>query len=167
MPRLILGILLVLAACAQPAPNTASRFRDVAAPIYSNAVFEPARMTGRWVQVAAFATTATPGCKPGGAEISVQDGALTIAMRLCLNGKEVAFSGPMPAAGPGRFAVGGQEWWVIWVDTGYRSLAIGTPSGAFGFILNRDADLPGDRLTAAREVFDFNGYGVGQLRAFR
>ena len=37
------------------------------------------------------------------------------------------------------------------VDSGYRTMAIGTPSGRFGMILDRGA-IPPDRLTAAREA---------------
>ena len=43
-------------------------------------------------------------------------------------------------------------------------MAIATPSGRFGFILNRDGRLPADRQTAAREVFDWGGYDLTKLR---
>ncbi|MBD3788696.1 MAG: lipocalin family protein [Sphingomonadales bacterium] len=56
------------------------------------------------------------------------------------------------------------DLWLIWVDTAYRSLAVGTPSGQFGFVLDRGAQIPADRLAAAREVFDFNGYDTARLR---
>ena len=119
---------------------------------------------GQWRQSAAFA--APGGCTAGGADIGGKAGALTINARLCLSGQDVRLSGPMSGTGPGRFRVAGQEWWVIWVDTDYRTLAIGTPSGAFGFILNRGGALPPDRLRAAREIFDFNGYDTRFLQAF-
>lgn len=87
---------------------------------------------------------------------------------LCLSGQMVKGAGAIAQTGPGRFAISGrggtaQDWWVLWVDEGYRTLAIGTPSGEFGFILNRGNTLPSDRLAAAREVLDFNGYDVGRL----
>lgn len=72
----------------------------------------------------------------------------------------------MLPAGPGRFAIGDQLWWVLWADADYRTLAIGTPSGQFGLILNRDGALPPDRLRAAREIFDFNGYDIARLRSY-
>jgi apolipoprotein D and lipocalin family protein len=85
---------------------------------------------------------------------------------LCLNGKAEAIDALARPVGPGRLAVAGEDdWWVLWVDSGYRTLAVGTPSGRFGFVLDRGAIAP-DRLTAAREVFDFNGYVSGALRAF-
>ncbi len=160
--------LLVLAACVPATPVApVMPYRMASAPIWSNAQLDPARLRGTWRQAAAFA--ATPGgCAPGGAQIGGQPGALTLAARLCLSGQEVRLSGPLLATGPGRFragtGAGGQDWWVIWVDTDYRTLAIGTPSGAFGFILNRGGALPPDRFRAAREIFDFNGYDTRSLR---
>jgi apolipoprotein D and lipocalin family protein len=85
---------------------------------------------------------------------------------LCLNGVRQRLSGLAAPSGPGRLQLAGQEeWWVLWVDSGYRTLAIGAPSGRFGFVLDRGA-IPPDRLTAAREIFDFNGYVAGAFRAF-
>ncbi|HLQ20007.1 MAG TPA: hypothetical protein VK146_13600 [Tabrizicola sp.] len=79
---------------------------------------------------------------------------------LCLAGKAETLSVLAPLVGPGRFRVKGEDWWVIWVDVGYRTLAIGTPSGRFGILLDRGA-IPADRRDAAREIFDFNGYRAG------
>jgi apolipoprotein D and lipocalin family protein len=83
---------------------------------------------------------------------------------ICLDGRRHRVSGLVGNAGPGRLAVKGMEdWWIVWVDSGYRTLAIGTPSGRFGFVLDRGA-IPEDRLNAAREVLDFNGYAAEALR---
>lgn len=163
MPRLThIALALALAACARdPAPGGA--FRTPGAPIYSNATFDFARLPGDWAQVAAFGAS----CPPGRAQIA-PDG--TLRARLCLDGSVTQVQGGITPTGPGRFRITGaapglltQDWWIIWVDTGYRTLAIGTPSGAFGFILNRDGPLPADRLTAAAEIFDFNGYDRSRL----
>ncbi|OZA12383.1 MAG: hypothetical protein B7Y02_07410 [Rhodobacterales bacterium 17-64-5] len=51
------------------------------------------------------------------------------------------------------------------MDEGYRTLAIGTPDGSFGFVLDR-GPAAADRMTAARQIFDFNGYDVSALRPF-
>ncbi len=162
-----LGLLcLALAACAPTRPaSTVASFRTAGAPLWSNAQFDPARLVGTWRQAATFAVE-DPGCAPGGSDIKGRAGALTLAARLCLAGREVRLAGPLVASGPGRFRADGQDWWVIGVDTDYRTLAIGTPSGAFGFILNRGGPLPSDRLRAAKEIFDFNGYDTRYLHAF-
>lgn len=171
MHRLILALVLALAACAAPAPT--GTFRPAGGPIWSNAVTDLSRIEGRWTQVANFAEGARPGCAPGGATITRQGDGLAIAARLCLDGAVVTHSGPFVVTGPGRLTASGtasppldEAWWLLWIDTDVRTLVIGTPSGRFGFILNRDGRLPGDRLTAAREILDWNGYDITRLRVF-
>lgn len=156
---------LLLAGCVAKPVVEPARFRATDAPIWSNAQFDTSRLTGRWQQVAGFATEGKD-CAPGGIEVSGKAPAQTLAGRLCLNGQVLRFSGQLGVSGPGRLRVADQEWWVIWVDTDYRTMAIATPSGAFGFILNRGEGRPADRLRAAREIFDFNGYDTNNLKVF-
>ncbi|MGO4907702.1 lipocalin family protein [Pseudorhodobacter sp. W20_MBD10_FR17] len=163
MYRLI--ALFFLAACVAKTPATVTGYRKPDTQIYSNAVLENDRLVGQWVQVAEFAPHDAPACSKGGADISRSAAGLAIVARLCLGGVSTAFSGPLAVAGPGRFTPPvGEAWWVVWADVGYRTLVIGTPSGRFGFILNRGGDLPGDRMHAAREVLDWNGYDLARLR---
>ena len=164
--------VLLLAACSAAAPPPAEGFRDRTKPIYSNAVYDPGRIAGDWVQVAAFARGEGPGCAPGRVQVEGTAQALTGAGALCLDGARLAFSGALEPAGPGRVrpaeaeGVLAQDWWLLWVDVDYRTLVVGTPSGAFGFILDRSGGLPADRMTAAREVLDWNGYDLGRLKGF-
>ena len=161
---MILALALVLSACVGGGQKV-SVFRKAEVPIWSAAAFVPDRIAGSWRQVAGFAER-PGGCQAGGLEILPTAGGLALRGQLCLDGRLQAVNALARPAGPGRLAVAGQEdWWVLWVDSGYRTLAIGTPSGRFGFVLDRGA-IPPDRLTAAREVFDFNGYVPGALRAF-
>lgn len=156
--------LVLLAGCAA-APASVVGYRNPGKQIYSNAVLENDKLVGRWVQVAEFAPKAAPACTPGGAEIARGAAGLTLVANLCLGGQKVGFSGPLAVAGPGRFVpTKGEVWWVLWADVGYRTLVIGTPSGRFGFILNKGADLPADRMRAAREVLEWNGYDLARLR---
>ena len=164
MHRLILAALLALAACA-PAPQKVAGFRDPAAPIWSAAAFAPERAAGDWRQVAAHAQR-PGGCAAGAVRLTPAPGGLSIDGTLCLNGKAEPVNALARPAGPGRLTLAGQEdWWILWVDEGYRTLAIGTPSGRFGLVLDRGAIAP-DRLAAAREVFDFNGYTPAAFRPF-
>ena len=65
------------------------------------------------------------------------------------------------------FGVQGMEdWWVLWADGDYRTLVIGTPSGQFGFVLNRDSTVPADRMDAVRDILTFNGYRVAEMVVF-
>ncbi len=173
MPRLILtAALLALAACA-PDPSGEASFRRAGTDIWSNAVTAPVALAGTWRQVATFAEGQGAGCAPGFVTFTPQGGALMAEGRLCLNGAQASVRGPMALTGPGRLRPAGrvqdplgQEWWLLWIDVDVRTVVIGTPSGDFGFILNRDARLPADRATAARDILDWNGYDTARLRGF-
>ena len=71
-----------------------------------------------------------------------------------------------PAAG--RISVGmapfDTQYWVLWVDADYRTAAIGTPSGSFGWIIDRAKSGGEDRIKAARDVLGFNGYDLSRLK---
>lgn len=157
---MIPALALLLAACA--APPAATLFRDAGAPIWSAAAFEPSRVAGTWRQVADLRTTGS--CAAGAVEITPTGAGLQLRGTLCLAGASETVTGLAPTVGPGRLRVKGEDWWVVWVDVGYRTLAIGTPSGRFGIILDRGA-IPTDRLNAAREILDFNGYRTDVLAA--
>lgn len=161
MHRVALIGLLLLAACAdRPGSST---YRQSDSPIWSSAAFVPGQMVGTWQQVAAFSTEAA-GCAAAGVSFQPEDGVLRARGSLCLDGKVTDIDSAVAASGPGRLSLSGfEDWWILWVDEGYRTLAIGTPSGRFGFVLDRGAGAA-DRLAAAREVFDFNGYDLRYLR---
>jgi len=57
------------------------------------------------------------------------------------------------------------ELWVIWVDDGFRTAAIGTPDGSYGWIIDRRPEGGADRLKAAAEILAFNGYDVARMKA--
>jgi apolipoprotein D and lipocalin family protein len=86
---------------------------------------------------------------------------------LCLADGVNSGSSAMQSGKPGRFAIeGSDDWWVLWADADYRTLVIGTPSGRFGFVLNRDPALPPDRLQAVRDILRFNGYQTENMAIF-
>ena len=148
---------VVLVACAQkPAPHAS--FRDPARAIYSLAGFDGARLSGAWHQVAGFGAACSGGMIEVGAEAQFD---------LCLPDGQKQGRGAMAATMPGRFDLQGiGPLWVLWADADNRTVVLGTPSGAYGFILNRDPSLPSDRLNAARDILAFNGYDVGQLDVY-
>jgi len=167
-----LAVLALLAGCAT-APVPQAGYRAAGTPIYSNAVFQPERLAGRWLQVADFAPAGAGTCAAGGLTVTPgAAGQLTVDADLCLGGETRRYAGLARVSGPGRIRLAaadpagiGAEWWVLWVDADYRTLVVGTPSGSFGMILNRTGDLPPDRLMAAREVLAWNGYDLGRMRA--
>ena len=129
--------------------------------MYSNAVMDQNRLIGTWRQVAAFGGEA---CAPGGAEISQAGAGLQVRYRLCESGVQMAGAGAMASNTVGRFEVPGQPgpWWILWADGDYRTLVVGSPNGRLGFILNRGA-FPPDRLKAAKDIFEWNGYDPRRL----
>lgn len=150
-------VLTVLAACA-PKPVQDVSFRDTSRQVYSIAGLDPARINGHWVQVAGFGAA----CSGGSMEIGA-----TTQYALCLADGVKAGTGAMTSTLPGRFDLPGVgPFWVLWADGDDRTLVIGAPSGRYGFVLNREAAIPVDRMKAARDILQFNGYDVGKLNVY-
>lgn len=156
MHRLSFFALLLLAACgAAPAPQAS--FRDAGVPIYSAAAYDPAQLAGTWTEVAAFG--AERSCRPGALQVAGG----TARWRLCGAGQG---AGAVVPAGPGRFEIGGRVWWLLWADADNRTLVFGAPDGRLGLVLDRTGGVSADRLAAAREILDWNGYDVSRLSVF-
>ncbi len=117
---------LVLLGCAAPQPGV---FRAVDRQIYSTAVIEPARLAGRWYQVADFAPAGAAPCAAGGVTVSA---GLAVEADLCIAGARRSYRGTAAVSGPGRLTLPGAEaeWWILWVDADYRTAVVGTPAGA-------------------------------------
>ena len=163
---MLAGLGLAVIACT-PAPAPQPGFRRDA-PITSMVFFDAARFAGDWVEVAAFRPVGAPLC--GGARSRYAPnpgGGLTLTEQSCARIGSRPRQATAVLTGPGRLTVtsGGETdvYWMLWVDDGYRTAVIGMPSGKLGFILNRDAAIPPDRLQAAREILDWNGYDLGRL----
>ena len=167
MSRMILAVLVAVAACTGPEPAGRSGFRDTSRAISSAAMFDPARFAGVWHIVAAFGAEARCGAL---AETWVPDSAAQfhVTGTACGPNGARAFATDATVASFGRLsrpARGGrQELWVLWVDADYRVAVIGTPSGSFARILSRMPAVRPDLLQAARQVLDFNGYDISQLK---
>lgn len=149
MRRLILALTLGLAACAD-----GSEPRDSSARMTSIVNFEPARFAGTWHEVAAIG-------RPPGAAWRVEvgpGGALAVS-----TSRDGAGRGEM--VGPGRFRLSqfAVPLWVLWADADMRTLVLGTPDGRFAMVLDRAARPAPDRLQAARDVLDWNGYDLATL----
>ena len=170
MKRLLAPLVfLTLAACA-----AFPSYRDTDVPITSMAVFDPARYAGLWYEVASYEAPFQKGCTDTRAEYTLRDdGTLDVLNRCTKDGTETSIEGAAWVVGPGRLKVSlngvpiAADYWVLWVDEGYRTAVVGTPSGRAGWILNRDPEIPADRLAAAREVLAFNGYDLGPLNLTR
>lgn len=169
--RTSLAALFLLASCgAVIGPG----YRDQDVTIASSANFDASRYLGRWYEVARYPNPFQSDCPGAIAEYGASEIAGQITVRnICLdaNGQPSGeITGTATDEGLGRLSVRLQgvpvaaPYWVLWVDEGYRTAVVGAPNGRVGWILNRDPDIPPDRLSAAREVLDFNGYDLGPLQ---
>lgn len=169
MIRTLLALaLLGLGACGAPAPKVTELqgYRDRSALIGVTSRYDAARFDGLWYVRAQFDPAApqlsfrlTPGAMRLGAPACDAAGVCS----------EVAQDLALRRTGRGQFSVtmpSGERraFWVLWVDEGFRTAVLGNPDGTFGWIVDRSRTGGGDRIAAAREILDFNGYDVGQLR---
>lgn len=170
--------ILVLSACNRGAPDEDvgglfEVYRDTDVPIASKALFEKEKYLGTWYEVARFPVPFEAGCAGVTAEYGALPDGLISVLNTCrrLDGTvRSTIRGTAEVVGPGRLEVtfpsvpfGAADYWVLWTDDGYRTAVVGTPDGRAGWILNRDPDIPEDRLNAAREVLAFNGYDLERL----
>lgn len=164
-PAIALAALTLLTACATtPTPS----YRNTDQPLSVTTRHDAARLAGEWrVRAATPDDTSLTAVtyRPGGQE------AFALTRRICNESgacEPRRSTYPAKPLGPNRWALraaDGAEWqiWVVWVDADYRTAAIGTPDGRFGWVLDRAATGGEDRITAAREILDFNGYQTGAL----
>ena len=158
--------LLALSACA-----VFPIYRDTDVPMSSMARFDPERYAGLWYEVASFPVPFQSGCRNTTAAYALEDTGTITVQNMCdtEDGAE-DIRGTAEVSGPGRLTVRLQgvpvaaDYWVLWVDDGYRTAVVGTPSGRAGWILNREPKIPADRLQAAMQVLEFNGYDLSQIR---
>lgn len=148
-------------------------YRDAEVPIASKALFEPERYVGLWHEIARFPVPFEAGCVGVTAEYGLRDDGTLSVVNTC-RGPDGAvrstIEGSAEVVGPGRLTVRfgsvpfvAADYWVLWVDEGYRTAVVGTPNGRAGWVLNRDPAIPADRWAAALEILDFNGYDTSRL----
>jgi apolipoprotein D and lipocalin family protein len=172
-----LALIVLLAGCAtQDSGGLFSVYRDTDVPIASKAVFAPERYLGVWYEVSRYPVPFQAGCVGVTAEYGLREDGLLSVLNICRDeaGQETArIEGTAEIVGPGRFKVRfpsvpfvAADYWVLWTDEDYRTAVVGAPNGRSGWILNRTPDIRADRLDAARDVLEFNGYDLSRLEEF-
>ncbi|MDA3857024.1 MAG: lipocalin family protein [Roseovarius sp.] len=165
-----LALVALISACAAPKAPTGA-YRDTVKPLTYTTRSDASRLAGDWH---------VRGHYPGDeALLTVSylrdrqgQEAFGLVSRSCEENGECKDIGDIwraKALGPNRWRLvdpqGGndRDLWVIWVDEGYRTAAIGAPDGGYGWVLDRHTKGGADRITAAREILDFNGYDIGAM----
>ncbi len=166
-----LAALAPLAAMALSACVAFPQYRDTDVPISSMATFDATAYAGLWYEVANFPVPFQSGCRNTTATYTPNAAGALDVLNMCdTDDGPDQIAGTASIDGPGRLKVRlngvpfAADYWVLWVDTGYRTAVVGTPSGRSGWILNRDPVIPADRLKAARDILAFNGYDLSQLQ---
>jgi apolipoprotein D and lipocalin family protein len=163
-------LLAPLAACAPEAPAPALSFRDRTRPIASTTRGGPADLRGAWVVSASYPHGPGLGRLVGvGSVVGLSTGSGDGVNWNVLDspGAEAGLFGT-ELIGPGRYLhrgsrSGPSEIWVLWTDDDFRTAAIGTPDGSFGWIMDRPGEASPDRTEAARRMLEFNGYDLSRL----
>lgn len=169
----VLVLLGALAACnrSEP-PPVQTGFRNAEALIGATSRYDAARFGGDWQVRAAFPNDANLRAvtfAPQGPTL-IEHRQSCDAAGICTDRRDLwALSEEGPARYTMRAAVGGAEraFWVLWVDEGFRTAVVGSPEGGYGWILDRQATGGEDRITAAQEILDFNGYDLSTLQMRR
>ncbi len=158
-PRVLRGAVAFclafgLLACTQtPVPNVQIGLRNPTVPLGGTSRFDRNRFAGDWQTVACLGS-----CENVVRYVVATDGVFL---------RETADkSTPYLISAPGvlRPMGGGETLVVMWVDEGFRTAAVGDADGRWAAILNRSRKPAADRIQAATEILDFNGWDVSQLR---
>ncbi len=147
MPRAISVVaLFALAACnAGQGTVGPAVYRAADAPISSQVDVTPARLAGDWhVRLGPVL-----GPVAAGDRLRLRD---------------------LRATGPGRFEtsqgpLAGQTLWVLWLDADNRTAALGSPDGRIALILDRAPSGGADRIAAARDIMQWQGYDLSRLKS--
>ncbi|MGC1495869.1 MAG: lipocalin family protein [Sulfitobacter sp.] len=162
-------LALGMAACSAPASKPGNGYRDTSALIGATSRFALGRFAGAWTVREYFPTEQRLNnfdviLESGGTFTWVET---TGQASLGQDAEQNATLGTITGQGRFRLDWDDKDYWILWVDEGFRTAVIGTPNGQFGYIVDRSRTGGADRIKAAREILDFNGYDVSKLRVVK
>ena len=162
--RYLVGALLMggLVACApvptDPPATSDITFRNPSANIGATTRFDPVRFAGDWHVVARFVETGETAAHDVIA-VTYQRGKDHIVIVASEGAQTYAYDGTAvlrPKQGEPLIA--------MWVDEGFRTAVLGTPSGRVGYILDRKPNPRKGHLKVATEILKFYGWDTGRLK---
>ena len=175
MKRVLAASILGFVAACTPEPPVLTPvevFRNPAAQIASQTNVTADRMAGDWAIRQRFAAQTSP--LSGMLLSTLPNGALQLSIitgqcleDVCVEEETLVL---FASTGPGRWTpvdppagLIDDELWVMWMDFDDRTAAIGTPSGEFGWIMDKNLTGGADRIIAARDIMDWFGYDLARL----
>lgn len=172
MKTLVLATLtaLTLVAC------TSSSYRDSGVPIRAVDAVDLSRYAGKWFEIARFPNRFEEGCEAVTAEYSLREDGQVDVLNTCRQG---AINGPIETAEGIARPVDGTnaklevkfvqwlpfagDYWVLYLDDAYETVAVGNPGGSTGWILARDPQPDPASVDAARAALAANGYDISRM----
>lgn len=149
-----LALVLMLAGCvAAPLPDVSIGLRNPTAPIGGTSRFDAARFAGDWHVLRCLGACAARVRYDLGTNGQLQQQAAA---------EQTLFT--VTAPGVLRSAAPEQTLVVMWIDEGFRTAAVGDADGRWAAVIDRSAASSPDRIKAATEILDFNGWDISQLR---
>ncbi len=155
-PVVAICLVLVVACASNKEPPT---YRDTDTPMGATSRFDAQAFAGEWILAASFAPART---EPVRVTFVPEVPHIRIA-----SDEAPQIAGVYREGLPGELVpvgVKGERLIVMWVDEDYDTAAVGTLSGSFGAVLDRDGVLAADRARAARDIFSFYGWDVAELK---
>jgi apolipoprotein D and lipocalin family protein len=133
--------------------------------------FDLNRYLGTWHEIARFPARFQRGCSNAKAVYAKVDTKKISVVNTCTrNGKTASADGDAIVKGAGKLGVKFSvlqpfraPYWVLWIDKGYQTVAVGEPGKKFGWILSRSATRSRASVAEAIKAFEQNGYDTTKL----
>ncbi|WP_370400831.1 hypothetical protein [Sulfitobacter sp. JB4-11] len=150
---LAVSTALLLGACAAPLSEQKTDLRNPDAILAGTTRFDKVRFAGDWQTLACIGA-----CADASTYVVATDDAYVRVAGDGQTGFDVTAPGVLRERG------GGQTLVVMWVDDGFRTAAVGDAAGTWAAVIDRARPGSADRIRAATEILDFNGWDVSQMR---
>ena len=141
-------LLLILTACS------GESYRDTNVEMKSVQELDIERYLGEWHEIARFPVSFQEGCTNVRAVYGkAEDEKVSVTNYCNKDGETTSIEGDATIEGPGKLGVSffwflpRGDYWVLWIDETYETVAVGVPSGNAGWILTRDPDRTRESLT--------------------
>ena len=169
-PLTLLAAAFALTACAS------AEYRDTSVPIETVARVDLERYAGKWYEIARFPNWFEEGCAGVTAEYALRPDGRVDVRNTCLEG---GLDGPVEIAQGiaratddtnAKLGVKFVRWlpfegdyWILYLDDEYQTVAVGNPGGTTGWILARTPEITPARRAEAMAALERGGYDTSRL----